>query len=252
MAVLERYAASVLAFGALYLAHCRLLTRTWPERFAANRGATWTSAERCCGVWHSSATVALSAFGLWQSWARHGWFQYDAPNAAVLELSMLITLGYFTVDTASMLASWALEGAPFPLTFLLHHFACVAYVTSCLALGIGAETAAVATVVGEVTNPMQNAWFLSKDVGRLDIHAALSPAFTWFFVVVRCVLTPLWSADVVWFCAFRPNGFGAWGPVFAALCVLVNIGGMLWAQKLWQGRARFLAKQKLAQAAKAD
>ena len=61
----------------------------------------------------------------------------------------------------------------------------------------GALTCAVATVVGEVTNPMQNVWFLAKDTGAAALHAALSPVFTYFFVFVRVVLTPLWSTHGV-------------------------------------------------------
>ena len=55
----------------------------------------------------------------------------------------------------------------------------------------------MATVVGEVTNPMQQLWLISKDVGQLEFHNKLSPVFTYFFVIVRCVLTPLWSSDVI-------------------------------------------------------
>jgi len=120
------------------------------------------------------------------------------PVPQVLELSLLITIGFFSVDTVAMWAAcWLHDGKDRPVIFTWHHFACCLYAASCLYLGIGAETAAVATVVGEVTNPMQNIWFISKDVGRMDVYGALSPVFTYFFIIVRCILTPLWSADVI-------------------------------------------------------
>ena len=119
------------------------------------------------------------------------------------------------------------------------------YAGACVMLGLGAQTAAVATVVGEVTNPLQNIWFCCKDIpGLSEDYAALSPYFTYTFVIVRCVVTPLWSVDVIWFCTFMPNRFGAWGPIFAILCVAVNIGGILWARGLWNGYAEFLKKQE--------
>ena len=46
------------------------------------------------------------------------------------------------------------------------------------------------------------------------------------------------------FCAFKPNEFGAWGPVFAFLCVCVNFGGIYWAYGLWSGYRKFKAKQE--------
>ena len=116
----------------------------------------------------------------------------------VLELSLLITLGFFAVDTVAMWVACGLHGwTEKPIVFTWRHFACCLYAGTCLYLGIGAETAAVATVVGEVTNPMQQLWFISKDVGQLEFHGKLSPIFTYFFVIVRCVLTPIWSVDVI-------------------------------------------------------
>lgn len=48
------------------------------------------------------------------------------------------------------------------------------------------------------------------------------------------------------FLTITPNKFGAWGPVFAFLCVCVNLGGIYWAYGLWAGYRKFKAKQELS------
>jgi hypothetical protein len=78
------YVASTFTFTCLYVCHMRLLHFVWPHLFELDLRLRMTNAERCNGVWHSTATVLLSGYGLWSSYAQHGWFQYDAPNSQVL------------------------------------------------------------------------------------------------------------------------------------------------------------------------
>lgn len=48
----------------------------------------------------------------------------------------------------------------------------------------------------QVTNPLQNIWYICKDVPSLShIYSALSPVFTYLFVGVRMIITPLWSVS---------------------------------------------------------
>ena len=96
------YVASTFTFTCLYVCHMRLLHFVWPHLFELDLRLRMTNAERCNGVWHSTATVLLSGYGLWSSYAQHGWFQYDAPNSPTLELSLALTIGYFAADTAAM------------------------------------------------------------------------------------------------------------------------------------------------------
>lgn len=211
------YMASCFTFTCLYGAHMLLLQAFWPDLFDLDRRLCMTNAERLNGVWHSSSTVLLSGYALWSSYSSTGWFQYDGKNSQAMEVSLLITLGFFTVDTATMWAAcWLDGGKDRPVVFSWHHFACCWYASTCLWLGFGAETAAVAQVMGEMTNPMQNIWFISKDLNKMGIYAALSPIFTYWFVAVRVILTPIWSADVIRFCAFTPNKFGVAGPLFGS------------------------------------
>jgi len=132
-----------------------------------------------------------------------------------------------------------------PILLTFHHVTCFAYIASCLHLGVGAQTAAIATVMGEITNPLHNLWWMSKDVPGLgDLYATLSPIFTYVYCFIRCVVAPTVSADVVYFLIGVPNAFGQTvGVAFASLCILVNVGGMKWSIGLWSGYQKFLSKE---------
>ena len=217
--------------------------------------------------------MVLSGSALWDAWSRDGQFQYDAPNSPALELSLALTIGYFAADTAAMwLRYFTVPGeteVPFVFTVRalsrrglgatlssgagpqLHHLACMGYAGACRHFGLGALTAAVATLVGEVTNPMQNVWLMSKATGNTALHNTLSPIFTYFFVATRCMVTPLWSGHIVAFCLRQPNAFGTtMGQAFALICVLVNLGGLMWARDLWRGHCKH--QTKLAEAKKSS
>lgn len=241
-------------FGAFFLVAHALLGSVWPGIFDDKRHMLrWDTAERCMSIAHSSTCVVLMGYALFAlydpirdraSGSPLG-FQYDSPNSERLVLSLCITNAYMVADLATLWIGAVREGkGDYPISFTVHHVFCVCYAAACLMLGRGGQTAAVATVVAEITNPLQNTWFICKDVPELSgLYARLSPVFTYSFLTVRCLLTPIWSADIIWFCLMQPNSFGMTGPIFAFICAGVNVGGFGWALGLWRGYQRFQAKK---------
>jgi len=240
--------ACTVIFTVLFGCFNIFLSKVWPSIYLSRPDLRRLNAERMMSATHSSITTILSIYGVAVGWAAAAslpasrlslaGFQYDAPNSAVLELSLSITNGYFLVDSAALWWCAICEGKEdWPLLLTVHHVTCFAYVGACLHLGVGAQTAAVATVMGEITNPLHNLWWISKDVpGLEDLYATLSPIFTYVYCIIRCLIAPVVSADVVYFLIGVPNAFGLEiSVVFAALCVLVNAGGIMWARNLWIG-----------------
>jgi len=245
---------STAVFGLLLGIFNWALPAKWPHVYTKNQDLRRLHAERLLSVAHSASTVMLASYGLALGWPQTpdstrsvspAGFQYDAPNSVALELSLCLTQGYFIVDSGALWYNAVAEGKQrWPITFTVHHVACFGYLALCLWIGVGAQTAAVAIVMGEVTNPLQNVWFISKDVPALEsVYLVISPIFTYFFIVCRCFIGPVLSADVVYFCVGLPNSFGlVVGSVFSVLCIGVNIGGLMWSRGLWQGYRKFRAK----------
>ena len=91
--------ASTFTFTCLYCAHMQLLRFLWPQLFDLDLRLRMANAERCNGLWHSSATVLLSGYGLWASYSQHGWFQYDAPNSSVRMQTVLPSRSSYAVQS---------------------------------------------------------------------------------------------------------------------------------------------------------
>ena len=68
--------------------------------------------------------------------------------------------------------------------FLVLRFACICRARLTLPLSLS----------GSLSVSMCQLWFLSKDVGHMELHRKLGPLFTYFFITVRCVLTVRYSA----------------------------------------------------------
>merc|ERR1712046_560410 len=97
--------------------------------------------------------------------------------------------------------------------------------------------AAIGLVVGEVTNPVQNAWMISRDFFRESAgHRRLSAFYTCFFTAMRWLVCPTVSADILVHLLLEQSRFGRLaGAGMALLCVGINVGGVWWAWKLCKG-----------------
>ena len=80
--------------------------------------------------------------------------------------------------------------------FVAHH---VAYITATLPIVCsprGWAMVSLATLLAEVTNPLQLSWELARAFGCEQVYDALSPPFTFGFAVCRGVLMPLAMGDI--------------------------------------------------------
>eukprot|EP00899_Mesostigma_viride_P009681 jgi/Mesvir1/18714/Mv12425-RA.1 len=172
-----------------------------------------------------------------------------ADSTAAFEVQMALSAGYFVADSAIMVMDRYLPSPakpePLQVVFLAHHLCCTLFYVTCQASGMGGATAALATLLGEITNPLQNMWYLAKDLRYSRAYAMLSPVFTAVFISLRCAFIPLWSAHIIWYLLTqaRPE-MRVQGPVMSAMCFAINVGGFFWSWGLWKGYAKFQAREK--------
>ena len=151
---------------------------------------------------------------------------YTAINADRETALLCYTLGYFLLDTAHMLFwhvnDWAI---------VLHHMVVLAYASLTLYIGHGAMSASLATVLGEATNPAQGVLWISLRLRLKRVTACASPFFAIGFVAIRCVVSPIISAPLIW--TFVNEGRATFA-FFGWACLAINVGGVCWAVPLLQ------------------
>jgi len=280
--VYNRAAQLLIACNVLFRIYSAGIEKLWPSSFQrghfARNALRWENAARLTGVTHAIIVTALAIHTLLAQINLTGNLQYDLSNsvpqhALYLEWACPLSLAYFVHDTGYILADYFyLEGPPaspkrrdgttpdqsasntqlfarpkrLQTLFLLHHVACITYVLLCLHTGRGIQTLCAAILLGEITNPLQNIWFFSRDIGQTKLYNILTHAYTGAWIIARCIACPIWSLHIIWFLVAVPNAF----PVAAArtmafICAAVNIAGLLWTRQIVRKYERFLKRQKM-------
>ena len=104
----------------------------------------------------------------------------------------------------------------------------------------------LATLLAEVTNPLQLSWELARAFGCESIYDALSPPFTFGFAVCRGVLMPLAMADFAVSLFGRADTRAPPAMRFAYGVFFVGIGASgVWLAQLVRGFRRYRRKKRL-------
>mgnify|MGYP006083994221 FL=1 len=151
---------------------------------------------------------------------------YTAPNADREIALLCFTIGYFVVDTLHMVV-WRVHDIP----IVIHHVVVLCYAALTLYIGRGGLSAALATVLGEATNPLQGVLWISLRLRLKRVVAVASPLFTAAFIVARCIVSPILCAPLIWTFTHDPRPAFVF---FGYACAAINLGGILWAIPLVQ------------------
>ena len=104
----------------------------------------------------------------------------------------------------------------------------------------------LATLLAEVTNPLQLSWELARAFGCEQVYDALSPPFTFGFAVCRGVLMPLAMGDIAVSLFGRSDTRAPAAMRFAYGVFFVGIGASgVWLAQLVRGFRRYRRKKRL-------
>jgi len=121
----------------------------------------------------------------------------------------------------------------------LHHIIAEVFNVWVLYLGMGGLSTIAALAMGELTNPLQAVWFLSKEMGYFKAHYRISVVFTWSFTASRVLLVPPWVAHILYSYHSKPNALPLPTLVgWSILPLIVMFGGFLWSHSLIRGLPR--------------
>eukprot|EP00300_Choanocystis_sp_HF-7_P006473 c14731_g1_i1.p1 GENE.c14731_g1_i1~~c14731_g1_i1.p1 ORF type:complete len:155 (+),score=27.49 c14731_g1_i1:1-465(+) len=98
------------------------------------------------------------------------------------------------------------------ILFVAHHCLCISYMTSTWVLGRGALSAMVLMFFGEWTSPLQNIWYITGELARVEgkqIHKTMfswvRPVYVFAFSFARFILAPIVASYIAWYFTLRPQ-----------------------------------------------
>ncbi|KAH9326547.1 hypothetical protein KI387_006725, partial [Taxus chinensis] len=199
---------------------------------------------------HGTASCLLSAYDM----LKNPW-KLDAPNTYLENKIMEFSTAYFAVDLLHYLLV-----NPSDYLYIFHHTATSFYMLSCRYFtGHGGLSAISLIAAGEATSPFQNVWTVSR-MARTGsalanrIYTSLSPFFTVYFTVMRCVVGPYltWKLSAFYFAGKADAVIPRWLAYSWMITVIFAIfGSTIWVYKLWTGLIRFYARERKARDQKA-
>eukprot|EP01018_Ginkgo_biloba_P020797 Gb_09304 [translate_table: standard] len=224
-------------FAALYAFGYFVLFRSWKgkNRFEA----------ASCGISlvHGTTTCLLSTYDM----LKNPW-KLDAPNTDLENKIMELSIAYFMVDLLHYLIV-----NPSDYLYIFHHIATSCYMSSCrYYTGHGGLSAISLVATGEATSPFQNVWTISR-MARTEsplanrIYTLMSPYFTLFFTVMRCIVGPYltWKLARFYFAGKADAVIPRWlAYTWMIIVILAILGSTVWVYKLWAGLIRFYARKR--------
>ena len=165
---------------------------------------------------------------------------YDLPRVPEWDWVLEHSIGYFVND---LLYCAAYEPDPM---FVAHHVGYLLGTTPLRFAERGWMLIVLATVLAEVTNPLQLVWQSARECGRKGLYERLSLPFTVSFVAARVVCMTLYIADVGVYVFVDAAGPTRWPMAWTWLAFVFGwAASMLWTQQLVLGYVKFRSKRSL-------
>ena len=211
---------------------CTLLFRLGVPTFKGWESAV---ANRCCSTFHATLAVYFS----WDCMLSEGlYLPADEINSAYQDWIIEFSLGYFIYDFVYILL------AEPDILFIFHHsFSLITWWSSRYILHSGGMSVLIALGYAETTAPLFTLWWVSKRAHWDRIFAIVSPLFTVSFTIVRCIVLPYKSREMlpVFLYGARYMPY-TWSFIWFMIFGLAILGGMVWTKQLVRGLIKYYKK----------
>jgi hypothetical protein len=167
---------------------------------------------------HALGTIGGSAYILYNI------NNFDGLNNEILAL-MTFSASYFTYDCLFMLVN------NFSLIFFIHHLLILGVYYIALTYDYGAKLILFTIFWGEITNPLQITWFLSRELNYKKLEHYIFPVFSFNFIIIRTLILPIIHYTMI-SSLFETKNYYYPTLGLTALSILGNLGGMLWTKKM--------------------
>ena len=134
-------------------------------------------------------------------------------------LIIYISASYFIYDILFMFIT------KFSLMFFLHHLLILSVYYITLTNDYGVKLVMYTLFWGELTNPLQISWFVSRYLNYKEIEKYIFPVFSFNFILVRSIIMPYTHFILIQ--KMREINYS-----LILLSIIGNIGGLIWVKDI--------------------
>ena len=206
-------------------------SETMISQMTFRRSVRVSLASHITSMAHALTVIMLAGYALWTG------PHWNDVNTSYQSQVTMWSLGYFLFDTIYLLTY------EFSWEFLFHHLISAGFWSSCYYLNRGGYYGMLGLLVGEITNPVQIIWSFARRNNLTKLYNALSPIFTKYFIVVRCIAIPIVTLMMnyhMWHSSTAPIG---WRITWIIACWVMNCVSWWWCYILWRGYQKFLKRK---------
>lgn len=137
-----------------------------------------------------------------------------------------LSASYFIYDSLFMIAHNLVVNSRISIIFLLHHLIIlgVYYITT--TYDYGAKLVIYTIFWGELTNPLQITWVLSRYLKYKKLEAYIFPVFSFNFMIIRGIVLPYMNYTMIKTLMNNEYYYANCG--ISIFSILGNIGGFIW------------------------
>ena len=169
---------------------------------------------------HALGTIGGSAYILYNNNINN----FDCLTNEVMVL-MTVSASYFTYDLIMMMFT------NIDIIFILHHLLILIVYWITISYDYGTKFILLTIFWGEITNPLQITWRISRALNYKKLENYVFPAFSASFIIVRTAVLPFIHYNML-SSMFENKDYYYPTLGLIALSALGNIGGMIWTNQI--------------------
>jgi hypothetical protein len=180
---------------------------------------SFTITSNLVSLTHAVITIIGSSYFI----LTENWEQDNFNNKLWL---IKISASYFIYDCLFIIINILINNNK-SIIFLLHHLLILSVYYIALTYDYGAKLVIFTIFWGELTNPLQITWVLSRNLKYRKIEAYIFPVFSFNFMIIRSLVMPYMNYTII---KTLNNNYYYPNICLIILSILGNIGGFIWVK----------------------
>ena len=172
---------------------------------------------------HALGTICGSAYLLYLD-KINPTLNFDSLSNEVMTL-MTFSASYFTYDLIMIMFT------NIDILFILHHLLILGVYWIALTYNYGYKFVILSIFWGEITNPLQIIWRLSRALKYTKLEKYVFPVFSVSFIMIRTIILPFIHYNML-SSMFENKDYYIPTLCLTALSIIGNIGGMIWTRQI--------------------
>ena len=186
------------------------------NKILQNRPSNLIISNNLVSLTHALLTICGSSYILYNN---------DNNDNSISIKLINFSASYFIYDCLFMLLN------NFSLVFFLHHIIILGFYCITLTYDYGYKLVILSLFWGEITNPLQITWFLSRVLNYKKIEHYIFPIFSFNFIIIRTAVLPIIHYTMI-SSLFKTTDYYYPTIGLSILTILGTLGGLIWSTKI--------------------